>query len=356
MSTTNKAADGAAGRRRTGTRKAKASTGRAPARRADSAQAQVTRLLSMLPYLRSHPSARVSEVAALFGVSERQVIRDLQVLWFSGLPGLQMGDYIEVDMEAVEGEGIISVSNADYLARPLRLHADEAVALIVALRTLAAVPGSFERGAVERAIAKLEDAAGEAAQRAASVQVQVDADAVADVAATVRTALDGKNRLHLSYWVPARDEATERDVDPMRLVVVDGRLYLEGWCHRAESVRLFRLDRVLDVKMLDVAAEVPSQARPRDLDAGLFQPSPSDELVTIELTPAGRWVADYYPHESAEELPGDGLRLRLRARDREWVRRLALRLGETGRVVEPADLGAEVTAEARAALSAYDVQ
>lgn len=336
------------------TRKRTAAKTTAPVRRADSAQAQVTRLLSMLPYLRSHPSAKVSEVAALFGVSERQVIRDLQVLWFSGLPGLQMGDYIEVDMEAVEGEGIISVSNADYLARPLRLRTDEAVALIVALRTLASVPGSFERGAVERAITKLENAAGEAAQQAAAVQVQVDGDAVADVAATVRGALDSKNRLHLSYWVPARDEATERDVDPMRLVVVDGRLYLEGWCHRAESVRLFRLDRVLDVKELDVPAQVPSEARPRDLDGGLFQPSPDDELVTFVLTPAGRWVADYYPYESTEELPGGELRLRLRARDREWVRRLALRLGTTGRVVDPADLSAEVTAAAQAALAAYE--
>jgi proteasome accessory factor C len=140
----------------------------------------------------------------------------------------------------------------------------------------------------------------------------------------------------------------------MRLVVVNGRLYLEGWCHRAESVRLFRLDRVLDVKELDVPAQVPSEARPRDLDGGLFQPSPDDELVTFVLTPAGRWVADYYPYESTEELPGGELLLRLRARDRAWVRRLALRLGTTGRVVDPADLSAEVTAAAQAALAAYE--
>lgn len=326
------------------------------ARRADSAPMQVSRLLSMLPYLRSHPSTPVAEVASLFGVSERQVVRDLQVLWFSGLPGLQMGDYIEVDMEAVEGEGVISVSNADYLARPLRLRTDEAVALIVALRTLASVPGSFDRGAIERAIAKIEDASGEVAHQAAAVQVQVDGDAVADVAATVRTALDENRRLHLSYWVPARDEATERDVDPMRLAVVDGRLYLEGWCHRAVSVRLFRLDRVLGVHLLDASATVPTDARPRDLDAGLFQPSADDELVTFSLAPSGRWVADYYPHESTEELPDGGLLLRLRARDRQWVQRLALRLGESGRVVDPPEVSGEVTEAARQALAGYGLQ
>ena len=51
--------------------------------------------------------------------------------------------------------------------------------------------------------------------------------------------------MHLRYYVPGRDEATERDVDPMRLLVVEGRPYLEGWCLRAEGMRLFRLDRVL---------------------------------------------------------------------------------------------------------------
>lgn len=317
------------------------------------APTQVARLLSMLPYLRSHPYAKVSDVAALFGVSERQIVRDLHVLWFSGLPGLEMGDYIEVDMEAVEGEGVISVSNADYLARPLRLRTDEAVALLVALRTLAAVPGSFQRDAIDRSIAKIEQASGEVAQQASAVQVEVDGDAVADVAGTIREALDDGLRVHLSYWVPARDEATERDVSPMRLVLVDGRLYLEGWCHRASAVRLFRLDRVLGLKMLDEPASVPDQARPRDLSTGLFQPSDDDEPVTLELSSAGRWVVDYYPNDGFDELPDGAVLLRLRVRDRQWMRRLLLRLGPHATVVEPRDLASEVAAIAGETLAAY---
>ncbi len=322
-------------------------------RRPTGSQEQVSRLLSLLPYLLSHPNIRVTEVANLFGVSERQILRDLNVLWFSGLPGLAMGDYIEVDMDAAEGEGVINVSNADYLSRPLRLGTDEALALVVALRTLAALPGSPERGAVDRAVAKLERAAGAAAERAAAVRVEVDGEAVAEVAATVRRALDEKRRLHLSYWVPGRDETTERDVDPMRLALADGRLYLEGWCHRAESVRLFRLDRVADVSLLDVPAEVPPQARSRDLSAGIFQPSPDDMLVTLELGPAGRWVADYYPCETVEEIGRDRLRVTLRVADPRWIRRLCLRLGGTGRIVNPPDLADAVFGDAAAALAAY---
>lgn len=322
-------------------------------RRPAGAQEQVSRLLSLLPYLLSHPNIRVTEVAKLFGVSERQVMRDLNVLWFSGLPGLAMGDYIEVDMDAAEGEGVINVSNADYLSRPLRLGTDEALALVVALRTLAAMPGSAERSAVDRAVAKLERAAGTAAERAAAVRVEVDGDAVAEVASTVRRALDEKRRLHLSYWVPGRDETTERDVDPMRLALADGRLYLEGWCRRAESVRLFRLDRIARVTLLEVPAAVPQGAQVRDLDAGIFQPSPDDMLVTMELEHAGHWVADYYPCEAVLEIGRNRLLVSLRVSDPQWIRRLCLRLGGTGRIVDPPDLADEVFADAAAALAAY---
>jgi len=321
--------------------------------RPDSAQAQVARLLSLLPYLLSHPAARVSDVATLFGVSERQLVRDLNVLWFSGLPGLAMGDYIEVDMDALEGEGIISVSNAPYLTRPLRLRTDEALALIVALRTLSSVPGSFDRQALDRAVAKLEQAAGEAAERAQAVEVRVEEEAVGDVAATVRAALDGGRRLHLSYWVPARDEKTERDVDPMRLVLVEGRLYLEAWCHRADDVRLFRLDRVAAVEELSQPAEVPAGAVPRDLSAGLFQPAPDDEVATVQLEPDARWVPEYYPCETVQELADGGAVVTMHVGDRRWLRRLMLRLGGRARVLAPTELDQQVADDARAALQQY---
>ena len=153
------------------------------------------------------------------------------------------------------------VSQAESIGRPLRLAVDEASALLVALRMLAEVPGPGGPSALSRLIAKLEAAAGEAAAASAKVAVQVDVpdEDASGYAAQIRAALLTRRRVHLRYYVPGRDEATERDVDPMRLLVVDGRPYLEGWCLRAEGVRLFRLDRVLGLEVLDV----PPRRRPR---------------------------------------------------------------------------------------------
>ncbi len=50
----------------------------------------------------------------------------------------------------------------------------------------------------------------------------------------------------------------------------------------------------------------------RDLSEGLVQPSAEDPEVVVEVGPGGRWVAEYYPHDSADELPDGGLRITLR--------------------------------------------
>ncbi len=326
-----------------------------PPARVSTSSDRLQRLLALVPYVVSRKAVGLSETAAAFGVSERELVDDLNMLWCVELRAPD--PYCPIDLSYEGGE--IVVSQAESMDRPLRLGVDEASALLVALRMLAevgqvvSVPSLAEGSALSRTIAKLEAAAGEAAAPSAQVAVQVDQHAERSVAAQLREALAAGRRVHLSYYVPGRDEATERDVDPMRLLVVEGRTYLEGWCRRAEGVRVFRLDRVLAVKVLAVAAEVPREAEPVDVDSGLFRPSPSDLRVVIELSPYGRWVAEYYPCEEVTELGEGRLRVILRTPDSEWVRRLALRLGEDGRVVGPAEVVADVRREAAAALARY---
>jgi predicted DNA-binding transcriptional regulator YafY len=310
---------------------------------------RLQRLLALVPYVVSRKVVGLADTAAAFGISERELVDDLNMLWCVELRSPD--PYCPIDLSYEGGE--IVVSEAESFDRPLRLGVDEASALLIALRMLAELPSLEERSALYRTIAKLEAAAGSAAAVSTQVAVQLDDRGTRTAAAQARDAIERGRRLHLSYYVPGRDEATERDVDPMRLLVVEGRTYLEGWCLRAEAVRLFRLDRVLDLAVLDEPASVPAQAEPRDVDLGLFRPSADDVEVELELSAAGRWVAEYYPCERVTDL-GDGrLRVGLRTPDTRWVRRLALRLGEDGRVISPADLAAEIREDAAAALAQY---
>jgi proteasome accessory factor C len=309
---------------------------------------RLRRLLALVPYVAARRVVGLAETAATFGMTERELIDDLNLAWCVELRAPE--PYCPIDLSYEDGE--ISISQAESIARPLRLAADEASALLVALRMLAEAGGDGDT--VARLIAKIEDAAGAAGAASSQVAIQIDHPNARGMTATLNAALAAGKRVHLRHYAPKRDEATERDVDPMRLLVVEGRTYLEGWCRRAEGVRLFRLDRVMSVDVLDVPAEIPETAESVDVDAGLFKASPSDVLVELELAPAARWVAEDYLCESMTELTDGRLRIALRTPDTTWVRRLALRLGEDARVVSPAALADEVRASAAAALALYE--
>ena len=322
------------------------------------AKQQVRRLLALVPYIQSRKEVALEQAASDFGVSPAQIVKDLNVLWYCGLPGLGMGDLIDVDMDALDGEGVIRVSNVDYLGRPLRLGSTEASALIVALRALREASDEAVRPIVDRTLGKLEAAAGDGAALAAKVDVQlasheVEAERVRGV---LTEALEQGRQVRMGYYVPARDEATERTVDPLRVVTASGHSYLEAYCHLAEDPRLFRLDRITDVDVLDSPVDEHRDVAPRDLDAGLFQPSPDDALVTLRLQPSARWVAEYYPTEGVEELEEGGLRVRLRAGDPGWLVRLVLRLGGAAEVEAPAEQNSAVRRAAADALRNYGRQ
>lgn len=313
----------------------------------ESATSRVARLLTMVPWLLHRQGIDLASAAAELGVSEAQVVEDLQVLFVCGLPGHYPDDLIEASWE----DGRVFVGNADAIARPLRLGRDEALALIVALRALAATPGLAERDAIDRTLAKLETAAGDATGSADQVRVDLDPPVDAELAARVRTGLTEQRRLHLRYTSASRDETTERDVDPVRVLSVDGRWYLEGWCHRAQDIRLFRLDRIEHVDLLDVPATPPEELPHRSVGSGVYTPDPQDLLVTLDLAPRSAWVAEQIPAEQVEPRDDGSVHMVLRVADPRWLHRLVLREGGGVRVVEPADVVTAVREGALAALS-----
>jgi len=161
-----------------------------------------------------------------------------------------------------------------------------------------------------------------------------------------------RRALRMTYYTATRDETTERVVDPMRVLVVSGKTYLEAWCRRAEAVRLFRIDRIDAYTELDEPAAPPPQAQPTDVRDGVFRPTPDLPLVRLRVGRPARWITEYYPCEEVRR-EGDQWLVSLRVADLGWARRLVLGLGPDVTVVAPAELVAVVGGEARAALEGY---
>lgn len=313
----------------------------------ETATSRVERLLTMVPWLVGRQGIEISRAAEGLGITEDQLKKDLDLLFMCGY-GPMTDELIEVSYEG----GRVFVSNADTIARPLRLSVDEAISLIVGLRSLSALEAG-ESSAVERALAKLEEVAG-AIPGVERVMVVDDDTEAGRTRSVLQDALSAGRRVHLTYHVPSRDERTERDVDPMRLARVEGHWYLEGWCHRAQDVRLFRTDRIESVEVLDVPSDPPADAVRRDLSAGAYQRGEGDLPVVLRLAPSAHWVAEYYPVTS-RETSGEDLVVTLPTSNEGFLRRLVLRLGGAAEVVEPEALRTAVTVHATQALAAYEL-
>jgi proteasome accessory factor C len=311
---------------------------------------RLPRLLALVPYLIARPGIAVDEAASDFGVSAKQLRRDLELLWMCGLPGYGPGDLIDLSFEG----DTISVNFDAGMSRPLRLTGSEATALLVALRTLLDAPGVADADAVRRAVAKIEAAAGQAQPAGVAVGLGVREGATtAKAREVVQQALRGNKALRMTYYTASKDEITQRTVDPMRMLIVEGRGYLEAWCRRAEGVRLFRMDRIDDVTELDEPAAPPPYAEQTDTTAGLFHAQPDQPVAQLVLSPDARWVSEYYPVEEAAELDGGHLRVWMRYADLSWMVRLLLGLGGDAVVESPENLVSALREQALGALSRY---
>lgn len=324
---------------------------------------RVPRLLTVVPYLLAHPGVRVADAAAAFGVSEAQMRRDLELLWMCGLPGYGPGDLVDLSFS---GDTVTVAFDAG-MRRPLRLSGPEAATLAVALRALADAPGVVDTDAVARALVKIEEAAGPTPADPGAAPTGDDAGIAVDLGrvpgraeAAVRSAVERGRVLRMTYYSASRDTISRRDVDPVRLLLSDGSTYLQAWCRSAESVRLFRLDRVEEAEVLDEPAAPPAgavaDADPDGDLAALVRPGADGGprgVATLWLAPSTRWVAEYYPVEDLVADDDGSARVRLHYGDRDWMLRLLLGLGDGVAVLWPEALATALAARADAALAAY---
>jgi proteasome accessory factor C len=289
----------------------------------------------------------VHEATELFGLTEAELLEDLNLLFVSGLPPYGPGDLIDVDIQ----DGRVWIGMADYFARPLRLTRSEALALFLRGTELTSAPGLEEASALASALEKLARALGPEtlgglAERVEAATPDTEASPLADL----RAAVASRERVRIEYHAASTAETTSREIDPEEVFLAMGNWYVVAWDHRSDAERLFRIDRVRALERTGETFE------PRGLEGAgrpLYTPSDRDVAVRLRLAPSARWVAEYYGSSDQTELEDGSLEVAMPASRTEWLERLLLRLGSDAEVLEPPDLRERVRALAGATLERY---
>jgi proteasome accessory factor C len=320
---------------------------------AERADDRLLRLLGIVAYLDGAGPVPVEDLAKRFGTTPAQIQKDVDALWVSGTPGYWPDDLIDFDAASID-RGVVHLTEARGMTRPLRLGTREAVALVAALRAMkatGAVQADPARSAVvESALGKLTDATGEAAS---AVDVRLAPGGDRQVVAAISSALVARHRLRIRY-VTSSDVVSEREVDPVRLHTQDEFAYLAAWCYRAAAPRTFRVDRILEAVETDVPVqEHPGVEPSAEIDFTALFAGGSSPLATIRFAPRARWFAEEVPVESVRNLPDGDFEVTLRVTNPGWLRSTLIQLAPYVRSVSPRSLADDVAGTAREALAVY---
>lgn len=171
-------------------------------------------------------------------------------------------------------------------------------------------------------------------------------------------ALFSGRQLEIRYHGRRRDAVTDRRVSPQRLTSYRDRWYLDAWCHRADGLRSFAVERIQSVALRDEPGELIELEELRahfDAAYGIFS-GPAEHTARIRFSPeAARWAADEHWHpEQRTAMDADGtLELTLPFGSSRELMMDVLRYGSDAEVVEPDFLRRRVADEVGRMRRAY---
>ena len=172
----------------------------------------------------------------------------------------------------------------------------------------------------------------------------------------VGSALVSRRRIEIAYYTRSRNARSLRELSPQRLVHYRNAWYLDAWCHRTDSLRVFALDAIEQARLVDRRARDVSLAEvDRQLGSGygIYRGRRLAWATLRFSSEAARWVRAeiWHPKQQARELDDGRFELRVPYGATPELEMDILRHGEHVEVIAPDALRrsiAERLARARA--------
>jgi predicted DNA-binding transcriptional regulator YafY len=212
---------------------------------------RLSRLTAILTMLQSKPLLTASAITAKFNISKRTAYRDIKALSDSGIP-----------IHTIEGKGYSLVEG--FNLPPVMFTEEEASALITAhniiLQNKDRSLKENHSSAIDKVKAVLRtkskakvDLLGE---RVAYMK-NYKRDTTSDSLSTIQKAITDHQKIQIKY-IRKDGVETERVIQSQALYHTQENWILIAWCEMRDAYREFRLDRIVDLKLLSEQFEARS--------------------------------------------------------------------------------------------------
>ena len=293
---------------------------------------QMNRLFETIYILLSKDTVTARELAERFGVSQRTVYRDIDVLSLAGIP---------VYTEKGKGGGISLLP--DFVLNKSLLSEKEQNEILAALQGLSGVKAAQ----ADQVLQKLSAIFNKQTVSWLEVDFSDWSYSNGGTFQGLKTAILERRIAEFDYY-STFGEKTRRRIEPIQLWFKSKAWYIKGFCLTRQDVRLFKLTRVRNLLITD--AHFP----PRDLLAS--QPEPcaahqkQDAALKLKIAPEMAYrVFDEFGEGLTEQLPDGSFLVTVTWPEDEWVYGTILSYGEHIEVLEPAHIRGIIRDKARKA-------
>ena len=311
-----------------------------------------TRLITLIMLLQRQPNQKASTLAEKLGVSVRSIHRYIDMLDEMGIP-------IYSERGPYGGFSLVR----GYKMPPLVLTPEEAVAVHLGTSLVEKTWGRLYQEAAQGALAKLDNLLpDEQRQEVAWAQRSLIATSMhrsnlanlEPTLETIRRATRALRRVRLVYRGSNQPEPAQRQVDPYALVHRWGWWYLVGYCHLRKAMRSFRVDRILEMEILEYGFKIPDSFNIHDYLAKEFQAQPQLHMRLRFLPQAALIALDNRSlWESLDERPDGSVTVSIIVLDVMWGASMALSFGPVVEILEPDEIRQAVREWAQGVLDRY---
>jgi len=295
---------------------------------------KAARLLDLVPYISTHQGVALSELASEFGISESELLSDLNTLWMCGLPGYTPLELIDLEFES----GYVSIRNAEILQKVRLLTKDELVILLVGLDLLIKSIDPKRNdllSAITDLQTKIKTIIGDIATIAPIVN--------SSYRAIVLNAITSRKNLQISYHSLIRDELTNREITPIELMVDHGYEVLQAYCHQVGAYRTFRLDSIAEITISGI--QQPLIEKPKADEAFQIQISISNRI---------RSTLERFRITTSQDAAAKSGSYTAFSFSRDWLIRSAMSTLAATEVLSPPDSRVELARKCRKTLDLYE--
>lgn len=214
-----------------------------------------------------------------YGLDEKALGEAVDLLTLVNFGAGAYAMYAELDGDVVR---VDAWPDGEVFRRPARLSPLEAKALLLALDLVGPLVAATASSDLDSVRAKLTEGFG--GYGSPTVPATAPTSSEQHVLAELTTAMREQRLLQIEYYTQGRGELSKRNVEPLRLQRLKQHWYIVAWCHKADDVRSFRLDRIKSLEVLDETFEA------RDIDLTGYE---ADTPRTLQDNPriADVWFA-----------------------------------------------------------------